>query len=67
MGTHIIYLLENPMNLLLSFDSNGEPTYTDNELDAMVFESKEAALYCIENQLNPSGTEFWGTRPTRPR
>lgn len=69
MENHIIYQVntQNLNNFVQVIEEDGTPILTDNELDAMLFESYSSAMDCIENQLNPSGTEFWGTRPTRPR
>lgn len=62
----IIYKKENPSLLVLCVDSSNNPQLTTNESMAMAFSTAADATTFL-NSLNPSGSDFWGTRPTRPR
>ena len=59
---HLIYQLERPELMLASIE--GEQV-TDNEDQALIFESKDVALKVIDTLSGT--TSFWGTRPPRPR
>lgn len=59
-----IYLLEDPKQMLQSADENGIPTLTTYDTLAARFETVEECDAVILT-LNPSGDEFWGSRPVR--
>ena len=62
---HIIYKKTDPSLLVMSVDTKYNPQLTTNENLAMEFDTETQALAFID-LLNPSGTEFWGSRPHRP-
>ena len=62
----VIYQQANPNLLVMSVDSNYNPHLTTTEALAMEFNSASDAGAMI-NLLNPSGAEFWGSRPKRPK
>lgn len=59
---HLIYQLQYPEWMLA--DIEGEQV-TDNEEQALIFESKDIAFQVIDGLSG--GQSFWGTRPPRPR
>jgi len=59
---HLIYILGSSPELMLKV-AEGEET-TDNEMEAIIYPTKEDALAVIETLSGT--TDFWGTRPPRP-
>lgn len=63
--TYVLYSVENPKEMLLSIDENGQCEFTINELQAMKFKSQiDAINTTLYIQL---GSDFFGVRPTKPR
>lgn len=60
---HLIYILGSAPEMMLKVEE-GEET-TDNELEAIIYDSKEQAELVISTLSGT--TEFWGTRKPRPR
>lgn len=63
---YLIYSESNESLVVISVNSQGEPQLSNDESQAMLF-TEDGALKFINVTLNPSGSSFWGTRPTRPR
>jgi hypothetical protein len=63
----VIYQQANPNLLVMSVDSSYNPQLTTTESLAMEFNSASDAWAMMINLLNPSGAEFWGSRPKRPK
>ena len=60
---YIIYRIETPHLYVKYINSDGSATLTNNESEAMLFNSEVEADAIIETI---GGSNFWGTRPQRP-
>jgi len=63
--TYVIFKKENPTLMVAMFDSNYNPTLTNNIDDAMKWESSTSAMETIIQM--PGSVDFWGTRPSKPK
>ena len=62
-----IYLLEDPKQMVQSWDANGNPVLTPYDTLAQQFETETEAVAVYTDILIPSGDQFWGARPVRRR
>lgn len=60
---HLIYVLGSSPEMMLKEEEG--TIITDNEMEAIIYPTKDDALAVIDTLSGT--TEFWGTRPPRPR
>ncbi len=62
---YVIYKKADPTLMVETLDTNYNPQLTNNVDNAMLFPSETSALAMIGNMEGT--TEFWGSRPKRPK